>query len=155
MTASRQRFTAKSTHSVLDDIISGSAAHAPTTTTDDPPTVDVLPADRAPTQRQQDTDEPRTDVQQSSEDARTAVTAGGSNAPGAGKKRQTFYVSEQVVAELHAAADTMRADLRGVFPKNVILDALIRAGIAQSDAVRAQLLAGLLADLQKAPASDT
>ena len=66
-----------------------------------------------------------------------------------GNKRQTFFLSEHVVDQLHATADRMKTDLRDVFPKSVILDALILAGLAQADTVRAELLARLLADLQQ------
>lgn len=152
--------------SVLDEIWSGAGtAAAPV---DKPLSADKVTAeaDSSPTPSAQLSEASRTHVGQASHSSTTDVqrpadsrrtpgrAATGKGTTSTGNIRQTFFLSERVVDQLQAAADQMKSELRDVFPKHVILDALILAGLAQADAVRAQLLTQLFADLPQRPESN-
>ena len=81
------------------------------------------------------------------QDKDTGRTRGGSNRVPAGKSKQTFSLDQDVVVELNASVDGLGQDLRGLVPKHAILAAVLRAGIAQADQVRAGLRRDLLQGL--------
>lgn len=156
-TRSRQ-FEVASTASVLDELLGGPApediAAIDTPTADTAPGADQQQADMTPTTDTHESAPSRTRVQHTRDTAGTARPAKTpsdtqTRATPPGKKRQTFYVSDDVVAALNAAAEQLSTQLGGLVPKHRILGALITAGIGQSRTVAATLRAELMDSLQQ------
>jgi len=144
MSAPRRRPALAATGSVLDEMYG--SAPAPDTAAPPVRPVSATP----PPQVQPETDTPPTRVGHDSNTSTPTprpVRASGTRTP-PGRRRHTLYLAADVAADLDQAADSLVGELRGLVPRHVVLGALIRAGLAQSDAVSADLRAGLLRDLQ-------
>ena len=150
MSGRRRPLAVSSTRSVLDEMFSTGTEDSPSEDRAPAPGPEAAPvANEPPTQVDKVSDGSNTRVQHDTNTNPTAVRRpGNTNRTPAGKTRYTAYISADVAKQVDAAADKLVAALGGLVPKHRALDALLLAGVDQSDAVAAQLRADVLADLE-------